>query len=106
MAERIGVIGLGRMGWALAARLAGSESVHCYEANPALIPVIEATYALNGVSPQISNTILGAEDGQTVFYVDDDFTCSSTHDRSRGSRAIMVECMGIRFRAQPGIVRV
>ncbi len=81
--------GMGFVSTLCALRL-GSERVFAYEANPALIPVAEATYKLNDVQPTLINGILGSEDGSVEFYVEEDFVASSVHRRSEEATAVSV----------------
>jgi FkbM family methyltransferase len=74
----------------LAALLIGSDRVHCFEANPALIPRIEETYRRNGVAPTLRNVILGDGPGAQTFYVEDELMASSTHRLSGSARAVQV----------------
>lgn len=73
---------------AFCARLAGSERVFTYEANPELIPLIRATHAKNGVAPTLTNALLAQGDGEREFRIDDDFWASSAH--RGGGRSITV----------------
>lgn len=57
-----------------------TERVHCVEANPQLIEVIRLTHRINGVEVAVHHEILGREDGETDFYVHEDFWASGTHD--------------------------
>lgn len=74
----------------LAALGVGSDRVHAYEANPAMIPVIERTYSLNGVRPTLTNATLGASDGTDEFFVEDNLTESSVFRRSDDARSVSV----------------
>ncbi len=66
---------------ALAARIVGEQRVHCYEANPELVPRIRRTHALNGVSPSVVNAVLGRGAGEARFHVRSDFSTSSLSGR-------------------------
>ncbi|MCX7897676.1 MAG: FkbM family methyltransferase [Rhodocyclaceae bacterium] len=70
------------------AKRVGSEKVFAYEANPALLPLIQETYARNGVSPSLTHGMLGHGDGVREFYLDDEFWASSAH--RQGGRSITV----------------
>jgi FkbM family methyltransferase len=74
----------------LAAQRVGSERVFAYEANPALLPLIEATFAANGVRPQLTHAVLGDGAGAVTFFVEDHYLSSSRQQRSAGARAVEV----------------
>lgn len=57
-----------------------TERVHCVEANPRLIEVIRLTHRINGVDVAVHHEVLGREDGETDFFVHEDFWASGTHD--------------------------
>lgn len=75
---------------AYCAKRIGSQRVHSFEANPALMPLITATYQKNSVSPAINNVLLARGEGKCDFYVEEDFWASSTSPRSVGAMAIQV----------------
>lgn len=79
--------GLGYLS-AYCAKTTGSERVFTYEANPELIPLINATHTRNGVSPTVVNALLAEGEGEREFRLEQDFWASSAH-RS-GGRAIKV----------------
>lgn len=56
-----------------------TKAVYCVEANPRLIDVICLTHRLNNVAVTVFHEVLGAEDGETDFYVHEDFWASGTH---------------------------
>lgn len=62
----------------LCAQKVGSHKVHAFEANPAMIPLIRATYRQNGVKPFLHNAIFGEKAGEQTFYLHPDFWLSST----------------------------
>ena len=68
----------------------GSNRVHTFEANPALISRIKDTFKLNGVSPNLYNCILGAGEATRSFYVTPEFWSSSTINRSENSYEVDV----------------
>ena len=68
--------GLGYLSTICALRL-GSERVHTYEADPALIPRIRRHHALNGVAPQVHNAMLAERTGSAPFFVAAHFFSSS-----------------------------
>ena len=75
---------------ALCALRIGSDRVFAYEANPAMIPVIEATYELNGVEPTLVHASLADKDGTVDFYVEDEFVASSLHRLSESAHAVSI----------------
>ena len=69
--------GIGYMSTLVATKRRVAE-VHCFEANPLLVPYIERVHAANGVTcAEVSNAILGPRKGQADFYVRDDLLSSS-----------------------------
>lgn len=68
----------------------GSDKVRGYEANPELIPRIEANLRLNRVQPVVINGLLRNTSGDTRFFVEENFWSSSTHKRSPAAREISV----------------
>lgn len=81
--------GLGYLS-AFCAKRIGSERVHTFEANPALIPLIEATHRRNGIAPGVHNVLLARGAGECTFYVEPEFWASSTTARSGQAQAITV----------------
>ena len=75
---------------AFCARRIGGERVHAFEANPALLPLIRATYERNGVTPAAHNVLLARGAGECTFHVEEDFWASSTTARSPQAKAIQV----------------
>jgi FkbM family methyltransferase len=74
----------------LAALHVGSERVFAYEANPALLPLIEATFAGNGVCPHLTHAVLGAGAGTATFFVEEHYLSSSRQQRSAEARPVAV----------------
>ena len=62
---------------ALCARVVGNGHVFAYEANPQLMDVIREVHALNGVSPTVTNALLGKGDGERDFFLEKDYWASS-----------------------------
>jgi FkbM family methyltransferase len=62
-----------------AAATGRAESIAVYEANPALIPLIERTHALNGVKAEVVNAVVTPTPGPATlpFYLRRDFWASS-----------------------------
>lgn len=83
--------GIGMLSTACALRI-GSERVFAFEANPALAPLIEENYRLNGVAPEMNLCLLGAEPGVRDFHVSSDFSDSSLFrdTTSRYARTVRV----------------
>ncbi len=81
--------GLGYLS-ALCAKRIGSERVHTFEANPALMPLIRATHRRNAIGPGVHNVLLARGDGECTFYVEAEFWASSTTARSARAQAIKV----------------
>jgi FkbM family methyltransferase len=81
--------GMGFISTLCALRL-GSDRVFTYEANPALIPVVEAAYELNDVRPTLVNAVLAAGEGSVEFFVEEDFVASSVHRRSDHATPVSV----------------
>lgn len=87
--------GIGLVG-AVIARNAGPVSVYAFEANPELIPEIEALYALNGLEDRIGvrNAVLvsAPERPETVpFHLRNSYLGSSLTDEGRARRTVQVE---------------
>jgi FkbM family methyltransferase len=57
-----------------------TRRVACVEANPRMIEVIKLTHRANAVDIDVFHEILAAEDGETDFFVHQDFWASGTHD--------------------------
>lgn len=75
---------------AYCARRLGSARVFAYEANPALMDIIAATYRANGVAPAVRNVLLGRGAGEREFHVEPEFWASSTLPGSAQARTIRV----------------
>ena len=81
--------GLGYLS-AFCAKRIGSERVHTFEANPALMPLIQATHRRNAIAPAVHNVLLARGAGECTFYVETEFWASSTTARSAEAQAIKV----------------
>ena len=81
--------GLGFLSTFCALRL-GSPAVHTYESNPMLIDGIRRTYALNNVSPILTNAVLGSGGRERPFFVERNFSTSSLIRRSQQATEITV----------------
>ena len=81
--------GLGYLS-AFCAKRIGNDRVHTFEANPALMPLINATHKRNAIAPSVHNVLLARGDGECTFYVEPEFWASSTTARSERAQAIKV----------------
>jgi FkbM family methyltransferase len=81
--------GLGFLSTFCALRL-GSQAVHTFESNPMLIDRILRTYALNDVSPFLTNAVLGPGGRERSFFVEPNFSASSLIRRSRQATEVVV----------------
>lgn len=81
--------GLGLISTICAARI-GNDRVFTVEANPQLVPIIEETFALNGVKPHLINCMVGPKDGERAFYIMKEFWSSSTVRRSPKAQEVKV----------------
>ena len=75
---------------AFCAKRIGSERVSTYEANPALMPLIQAVHQRNNISPTVHNVMLARGSGECTFYIEPEFWASSTSVRSPNAQAIQV----------------
>lgn len=75
---------------AYCAKRIGSERVFAYEANPALMELITATYRANGVAPAVRNVLLAQGEGMREFHVEPEFWASSALQGSRSATTIRV----------------
>jgi len=66
------------------------KQVLAFEANPEMIPVIEATWRANGASGQLANCMLGNGKGEREFNVSKAFWASSAQIDYGGARKIKV----------------
>ncbi|HKY92195.1 MAG TPA: FkbM family methyltransferase [Nevskiaceae bacterium] len=64
--------------------------VFAYEANPSLIPVIQRTWELNGVSAVVENCVLGDGEGSVQFNVSNEFWASSATVATHKARKVEV----------------
>jgi FkbM family methyltransferase len=75
---------------AYCAKRIGSDRVFAYEANPALMELIEATYRANGVAPSLRNVLLAQGEGTRDFHVEPEFWASSAVRGSAAATTIAV----------------
>jgi FkbM family methyltransferase len=78
--------GIGFIGIACA-RICGQDNILSYEPNPAMKPVIEKNYALNGMRANLRNKVLATEPGEVEFFFDEGVLSSSLIDRQHGGAA-------------------
>ncbi|WP_421932356.1 FkbM family methyltransferase [Phenylobacterium sp.] len=81
--------GSGVLSTVIAKRLARA-TLHTFEANPSLIPSIHRLLAQNGLTADVRQAAVGAEDGTATFFVREAFGSSSLVDRG-GAKEITVE---------------
>jgi FkbM family methyltransferase len=77
------------------ARRVGEARVFSFEANPALEPLIRRNYELNRVSPTLEICVLGKGDGETDFYVHDQYWLSSTQPGNPNTHHIRIPCRSL-----------
>jgi FkbM family methyltransferase len=68
----------------LCAKICGAENVLTYEANPAMHPVIQANFALNGMKPQLRSKAITAGEREVTFFINENIISSSLHERKEG----------------------
>lgn len=79
----------------LCALRVGSARVTSYEANPALLPKIRATFDANGVAPALVHGVLAREAGRARLFVEPEYVSSSTRARSAESRGVEVPQLAV-----------
>ncbi len=75
---------------ALCAKRIGSDRVHAYEANPAMMAVITATHSRNGVAPRVVNAMMARGSGVCTLHVEEEFWASSTVAGSASAKQVDV----------------
>lgn len=73
--------GIGLTSIFCAKRIGNDAKVHALEANPALVPVLERNFALNGVRPDFHSMAAARESGTVEFALDHSYTSSGLHGR-------------------------
>lgn len=73
--------GIGLTSIFCAKRLGDGARVHALEANPALVPVLERNFQLNGVRPDFHSMAAARETGEVEFALDHSYTSSGLHGR-------------------------
>jgi len=69
----------------------GSNRVFAYEANPELESYLDQTYTLNHVSPHLEISLIGNQEGQQTFYIENSFWISSTIPTTTQAKPINIE---------------
>ncbi len=80
--------GIGFIGIACT-RICGPGNVLSYEANPAMMPLIEKNYALNGLEPNLVARVVAAQSGEAEFFFSDHPLSSSLVDREKGKPSVV-----------------
>lgn len=75
--------GIGFIGIACA-RICGQDSILSYEPNPAMKPVIEKNYVLNGMQANLRSKVLSTTAGEVEFFFSEGVLSSSLVDRKHG----------------------
>jgi len=83
-----GGAGIGFIGIACA-RICGQENILSYEPNPAMKPVIEKNYALNGLKANLRNKVLTTTSGEVEFFFSEGVLSSSLVDRKHGGATMV-----------------
>ena len=78
---------------AYCARVLGDDRVFAYEANPALIALIQEVHGRNRVHPEVTHALLGVGDAERDFFVEPDFWASSLFRRSPEARCVRIRQM-------------
>jgi FkbM family methyltransferase len=73
--------GIGLTSIFCAKRIGDGAKVHALEANPALVPVLERNFQLNGVRPDFHSMAAAKETGEVEFALDRSYTSSGLHGR-------------------------
>ncbi|MFN3459445.1 MAG: FkbM family methyltransferase [Oceanibaculum sp.] len=77
--------GIGLTSIFCAKRIGDGTKVHVLEANPALVPVLERNFELNGVRPDFHSMAAARESGEVEFALDRSYTSSGLHGRPSGT---------------------
>ena len=75
---------------AYCARELGDERVFAYEANPALLELVDAVHKRNKVRPRVTQALLGQGDGERDFFVEPDYWASSLVRRSPKATCVRI----------------
>lgn len=85
--------GLGVVSTFIAKHLASPDQFTTVEANPNLLPSINAVSARNGVTLKVIQGAVGTEDGTADFYFSRDYLSSSSRDRGLGVEPTKVKTL-------------
>jgi FkbM family methyltransferase len=91
------------------AKIVKASKVVTFEANPELLPTIAELHALNGVTVDVRNAVLAAEEGEASFFIAPHFWGSSTRKTRRALREITVPkapVMGVLEEVRPDVLIV
>lgn len=72
-------------------KIAGSENVVTFEANPSMEPLLRRTFELNNVKPNLNMKMVGSHAGTAQFFASDRFVVSSSIHRGGNATAISVD---------------
>ncbi len=65
----------------LCAKICGAENLLIYEANPAMAPLIEKNFGLNGLAPNLRSRAITAKGDEVSFFMCDNIISSSLYER-------------------------
>lgn len=74
----------------ICSRICGAESVTTYEANPEMVPIIESTFRLNSVTPELRQAAITRRGEPVEFRICTNFWSSSTIERDGTARTVTV----------------
>lgn len=72
----------------LCCRKVGSHRVHTFEANPDMEPLLRKNFALNNVAPNLQIKLVGLDDGEGEFFIDQKFVTSSRFEHGGEQRGV------------------
>jgi FkbM family methyltransferase len=97
--------GMGYMSAFMAKNL-GARQIHAFEANPGLIPYIEAVYAANGITnARVTNAVLGPRKGKVDFHVRKNFLASSLDPDPKGVKSAILSVEKIEVQNAKAVFR-
>jgi len=80
----------------LCAKTCGAENLSIFEPNPTAATAIESNFALNGMTPDITQAAMALEDGEIEFFMNDNIFSSSLIDRKNDAKPVAVTTRDIR----------
>jgi FkbM family methyltransferase len=80
---------------AYCSKIIGSERVQTFEANPELRSLIQKTYKKNNVFPELHFAAIGADEGETDFYISKSGFFTSSTLKSKMAKKMIVPVRGI-----------